>query len=319
MYTVYKHTNNQNGKVYIGITSKKPEYRWNSGKNYSNNEHFFSAINKYGWDNFSHEILFENLIKEEAEEKEIQLIKEYNSTDENFGYNLSPGGNYTPSSRMKKINCYDLNGHFLKTYNSVTEAREELHVFHIYDCCSGKFQQVGNYTFRYLSEDFPANKDIPFSYKENIKDVNFYDLNGTYLFTVHGLKKAAKISGIHPFNISECCNFRHYKAGNYVTRFLSEEFPIDKNIDFNYNEIKENTIKKIKAKRKTRGPLPKHSKEILQFTKEGEFIKEWSSVSEACKVLPARHAGSVANGNRKLAGGYIWKWKSDVDKKSEKL
>lgn len=32
-YTVYKHTS-PSGKVYIGITCRKPEYRWNHGKGY---------------------------------------------------------------------------------------------------------------------------------------------------------------------------------------------------------------------------------------------------------------------------------------------
>lgn len=32
-YTVYKHTS-PSGKVYIGITKKKPEYRWNHGRGY---------------------------------------------------------------------------------------------------------------------------------------------------------------------------------------------------------------------------------------------------------------------------------------------
>ena len=32
-YTVYKHIF-PNNKIYIGITSKKPEIRWNKGKGY---------------------------------------------------------------------------------------------------------------------------------------------------------------------------------------------------------------------------------------------------------------------------------------------
>lgn len=32
-YTVYMHIF-PNNKVYIGITSRNPKYRWNNGKNY---------------------------------------------------------------------------------------------------------------------------------------------------------------------------------------------------------------------------------------------------------------------------------------------
>lgn len=90
MYTVYKHLSPTN-KVYIGITSMKPEYRWNNGKGYPSG-YFHNAIQKYGWDNFSHEIIATDLTKEEACAMEIQLIKQYNSTDSRFGYNVAPGG-----------------------------------------------------------------------------------------------------------------------------------------------------------------------------------------------------------------------------------
>ena len=90
-YCVYKHTSPSN-KIYIGITSKKPEHRWNNGKSYLGNKHFANAIQKYGWDNFKHEILFENLTKEEACQKEIELIAFYKSNQPEFGYNHTIGG-----------------------------------------------------------------------------------------------------------------------------------------------------------------------------------------------------------------------------------
>lgn len=78
--------------MYIGITCQKPEYRWKNGKGYKNNCYFFRAILKHGWDNIKHEILFTNLTKEEACEKEMQLIKKYKSNEFKFGYNNSTGG-----------------------------------------------------------------------------------------------------------------------------------------------------------------------------------------------------------------------------------
>lgn len=90
-YTVYMHITPSN-KRYIGITCKKTKYRWNNGKGYKNNKHFYSAIIKYGWENIEHIILFENLTKEEAEQKEIELIKKYSSNNREYGYNIENGG-----------------------------------------------------------------------------------------------------------------------------------------------------------------------------------------------------------------------------------
>ena len=91
-YCVYMHTNKTNGKKYIGITSQKPEDRWKNGKGYHDNIYFCSAIQKYGWDGFEHIVLFDNLSKEEAENKEIELIKKIKTTDRECGYNIQNGG-----------------------------------------------------------------------------------------------------------------------------------------------------------------------------------------------------------------------------------
>ena len=97
-YSVYKHTS-PDGRVYIGITSQIPEVRWGNGKHYQTNSYFTRAIEKFGWDNFLHEILSTGLTKDEAEQMEIELIAFYASTDRSKGFNISFGGK-APSSGL---------------------------------------------------------------------------------------------------------------------------------------------------------------------------------------------------------------------------
>ena len=57
-----------------------------------NNDYFMRAINKYGWNNIKHEILFQGMTKLEAENKEIELIGLYKSDQREYGYNIQHGG-----------------------------------------------------------------------------------------------------------------------------------------------------------------------------------------------------------------------------------
>lgn len=91
-YCVYRHTT-PSGKVYIGITSKRPQARWANGAGYVGNPYFARAIEKYGWDGITHEVLLMGLTKEEAEAVEVQLIREHRSAEREFGYNIDLGGN----------------------------------------------------------------------------------------------------------------------------------------------------------------------------------------------------------------------------------
>ena len=93
MYTVYIHRNKINNKIYVGQTCDISRRFCKQGKYYEGCPYFYSAIQKYGWDNFSHEIVYINLTKEEANQKESELIKLYNSTNPNYGYNIASGGN----------------------------------------------------------------------------------------------------------------------------------------------------------------------------------------------------------------------------------
>jgi len=63
------------------------------------------------------------------------------------------------------------------------------------------------------------------------------------------------------------------------------------------------------GKRKTWNKQPNHpniSKPILQYDLEGNFIKEWESITEAKQWLGSGDIQSCVNGKQKQAGGYQW-------------
>lgn len=92
-YCVYCHINKINNKSYIGITCKDVNIRWRKyGQGYKNNFHFWNAIQKYGWDNFEHIVLFTDLTRDEACKREILLIAIFNTQNQDLGYNVSKGG-----------------------------------------------------------------------------------------------------------------------------------------------------------------------------------------------------------------------------------
>ena len=96
MYTVYMHTCNVTGKRYIGITCQEPwERRFNGdGSGYKNCTHFWRAINKYGWNNFIHEVLDTCETEEEANDLEKHYIALYKTNNDKFGYNVKEGGEH---------------------------------------------------------------------------------------------------------------------------------------------------------------------------------------------------------------------------------
>lgn len=90
-YKLYVHISPSN-KRYYGITGTDIKRRWDCGRGYKGCTHFHNAINKYGWENFKHEIIFNNLTKEEACLLEQIYITLYDTTNSKYGYNSTYGG-----------------------------------------------------------------------------------------------------------------------------------------------------------------------------------------------------------------------------------
>lgn len=123
-YCVYIHRNIINNKVYIGITKHgdDPNKRWRDGNGYLtknkdgkyNQTRFTGAIQKYGWDNFEHIIWANNLFEDDAKKVEVMLIALFDTTNPNYGYNISPGGE---SFSMTDVNIAKRTVAMLETKN----------------------------------------------------------------------------------------------------------------------------------------------------------------------------------------------------------
>lgn len=108
-FYVYIHTC-PNGKKYVGLTTNQPSKRWGyNGIHYKSNKHFYSAIQKYGWDNIEHRIFEVDTIAE-MEYLEEYLIAFYNTRNPLFGYNITKGGEHTVlgltwKCKTKRVSC----------------------------------------------------------------------------------------------------------------------------------------------------------------------------------------------------------------------
>lgn len=96
---IYKYTSPSN-KVYIGQTinerSRKNQHKLASKKD---NNYFYKAIRKYGWENFKYEVIIKfrqtadiKKLKRVLDKLEKRYIKIYKSNIRSFGYNLNDGG-----------------------------------------------------------------------------------------------------------------------------------------------------------------------------------------------------------------------------------
>lgn len=108
-YCVYRHTF-PNGKVYIGITGKKPKTRWANGVGYRG-QSVFSEILRFGWDNIKHEVIVEGLTVFQAEIIEKELIKAYGEKSYNKRYVVdSPLKGKKPTREYPPKQTFTING-----------------------------------------------------------------------------------------------------------------------------------------------------------------------------------------------------------------
>lgn len=211
-YIVYLHTF-PNNKVYVGITCQSVNKRWRNGKGYKNVQHkIVNAINKYGWDNVKHEILFTNLTKEEAEQKEIELIRKYNSTNSNYGYNIENGGNCcgTHSEETLKKMSLSNKGRFANEKNPFYGKKHSEKTRKLLSDIK-KGTKISEETKRKIAN---SNKIKIVQFSKNNKLIKIWSSS----------KDAGDFLGIYSTTITACCKGKRKSAGNYIWKYYGDVY-----------------------------------------------------------------------------------------------
>ena len=293
-YCVYKHTS-PSGKCYIGITSMNPpEKRWGkSGQKYKQHQYFYNAIQKYGWDNFQHEILFEGLTKEEAEQKEIELIAYYKSAEHTYGYNISLGGSsvgkHSEETKIKLSIAATGRRHTEEEIRRQSEKQKGHKVSEetkrkISEAQKGKRKNFTEEGLKRLSDFNKGRPCAPKALEKTRKPVICVETQIVY----ESLIDAERKTGIDRKNIGKVCNNAKYwkTAGGYHWCFLND---YNKDIYIIYTP---------KIDRKPKSVICIETKIVYDSMKDAErktgvFA---TSIGNVCKN----------NGKQSTAGGYHW-------------
>lgn len=280
--SIYKVTNNINGKVYIGQTRLGPRFRWKQHINSSMcetsndyNTHFHIAIRKYGEGAFTLEEI-EECDNAELDAKEMFWINYYQSFNREHGYNLTLGGGGSQKYTNEEI---------LMMWNqgkSVGEIHEEYGIDRGWisvrlKACGITDNEISHRRYKSAKEKL----GVP---------VYQYALDGKYIRSFKSINEARRITGIG--HIEKCCSEEQRQSGGFQWSYKK----LDRLSPYEY----------VKPK-----IIPK---EVLQIAKDTKrIVAEYKTISDASCVTGIDISGiaKVCKNKQRTAGGYIWVYKSD--------
>lgn len=318
-YKVYAHVNKINGKIYIGQTKQEFKDRCgHEGNSYKHSAHFMNAIKKYGWDNFHHIILFENLSLDLANLIEEELIKIYNTMDNKKGYNMIAGGNnrirrpevtekiaeknrHPSKETLKRMSLASLGRkHSSETIEKIRKSNlGKKRSLETRKNMSIAKQNISDETRKKIGDASRGRKlseeqkqligDRSRGNKYRAKEIVQYDLEGIFIKCWTCAKDVENELGIDHGNIGKCCNNNAKTAGGFQWKYYNGSC---ENIDpVNYNKIP-----------------------IEQYDINGKLIRRWDYISQIVNETGyfSSNIDKCCKGKIKTAYGYIWK-RCDTD------
>jgi NUMOD4 motif/HNH endonuclease/NUMOD1 domain len=204
-------------------------------------------------------------------------------------------GEYTKRVMTVAVHQYDKSGEFIQEFATITAAAESVNIAGVAlsKCLGGRGKTCGGYVWRYKDQPYYGeHKD----HHQQGKPVAQLDQQGKVIATFISISSAIKATGIPHVAIQKNIIGETNSAGGFVWRRATTE------------EIKE-LPKYI--------PVPKpqrlNSISVCQYTKDGEKIASFSSISEASKITRTSKQTIetfLSNPNH-VNGNFIWRVEGD--------
>jgi len=206
----------------------------------------------------------------------------------------------------KSIVQFDLYGNFIKEYTSVNAASAAFNLKPetIRACIKGRAKTAAGFQWKYketiTSKDDkeklkiePLEKICRISHVEVVQ----FDLKGKFIRKFRNINDASKTLGI-PKALLRLCIYKKIKTSGGF-----QWLPID-------DPRFENGIIDIPG---VKPKLYSNAKRVLQYTPEGNFVKEYHSIGEAARQtgITKERITECANKKSKTAGRFVWKYKKN--------
>lgn len=287
-------------KKYIGQTITTIEHRFGQHYTAKKNYAISNAINKYGKENFKVEQICKIVAntKEEVRKKlnkeEIFCIEWYQTKCNQNGYNIDIGG-ANSSYHCIPVDVYTVDGQFIHTFDSESDAKRYYDIYDVSDMCKGKVgkNKKHNITFRYHGE--PFEKYNPNTYKRS-KTYYQFDLYGNLLNIFENrtdiLNYLNNVCGLNINNLDLNKSIKNNTTAYGYVWSLTNEFRFDK--DSYRNSVK-----------------------VKKYTTDGEFLGLYETISAALIAIGKNPVNStsikmVCDGKTYYPRfGYVWRYEFD--------
>ena len=323
---IYIATNLFNGKSYVGQTRTSLSRRMDQHFRDSTIDtvnHFHLALMQYGKSAFKWEVLDEfsgtkeDVIHSLNVAEEYHILKHRTFLDEN-GYNSTRGGYSShvfaeaikrrskAGSRAKSILQYDIEGHFIKEFESISDVAQYFGCKSIGTSITKKPWR--GYLWRFRDGiSFPREIE-PYIKPRRCSNVIAYKITGEFYKEYESIRKCCKDLG-KQFTVREFDN--HIRIRSYlnetmlVFRKRDPSYPSFINVEIVYP--------KGRAKSDYISDLP-----VLQYTIEGKYIREFPSIIQAHREtgISEKSIRDWCNKSTPLTirdskTKYVWRFKRD--------
>lgn len=209
---IYRHTYKVDGRSYIGQSILSEKERTAAHKRSRDATHFHRATRKYGWENFTTEILHENIDPLFLDDWEMYYIAQCDTFGKN-GFNMTAGGGGIKGYRHTETHKRHLSTRMAGENNPFfgrTHSEESLNRMSI----SHSGEKNPHFGIKFTAEH---KRKIG---QARLKPVEQWSADGkTYISTFESINDAGNFVGKSSSGISQCLRGTQKTSGGFSWKF----------------------------------------------------------------------------------------------------